>query len=55
MAVNFFNNSVHSCEIVHFFFYFYFFIKRLSQLKAYDFIKGETKDTIVIVVSFVSL
>lgn len=44
-VVNFFNNSVHSCEIVR------PFIKRLSPLKAHNFIKGETKDTVVIVVS----
>lgn len=49
MAVNFFNNSVHSCEIVP------SFIKRLSQLKAHNFIEGETKGAIVISVPFVSL
>lgn len=55
MAVNFFflNNSVRSCEIVHFF--NPVSIKQLSQLKADNFIKGETKDGIVTAASFVSL
>lgn len=35
--------------------FFFFLIKPFLQLKASNFIKGETKDTVVIVVSFVSL